>query len=57
MKTKSLYCEKRNAQIWQLFDELYKQQSMSMIEIYVIIGEKFYLSTDRVAEIVHKRRI
>ena len=57
MKNKSIYCQQRNQQIHQLFDQLYKSQQYSMLEIYVVIGEKFFLSTDRVAEIVHKRRI
>ena len=57
MKTKSKYCAKRNILIQQKFDELYKKQNMSMIEIYVIIGEEYELSTDRVSEIIHKRRI
>ena len=57
MKTKSKYCAKRNILIQQQFDELYKKQNLSMDAIYVIIGEEHGLSTDRVSEIIHKRRI
>ena len=57
MKTKSKYCAKRNILIQQRFDELYKEQKLSMIAIYVIIGDEYEISTDRVSEIIHKRRI
>ena len=57
MKTKSKYCAKRNIRIQQQFDELYKKQNLSMDAIYVILGEEYDLSTDRVSEIIHKRRI
>ena len=57
MKTKSKYCAKRNVLIKQRFDELYKLQNKSMDAIYVIIGEEYDLSTDRVSEIIHNRRI
>ena len=57
MNIKSKYCIKRNIKIQQRFDELYKQQDLSMMDIYVIIGQEHELSTDRVSEIIHKRRI
>ena len=57
MKGKSVYCARRNEQIKQRFDELNKEQELSMLDIYVIISEEYGLSTDRVSEIIHKRRI
>ena len=57
MNTKSKYCTKRNVLIKQRFDELYKEQNKSMDAIYVTIGEEYELSTDRVSEIIHNRRI
>ena len=57
MNTKSSYCAKRNMRIQNRFDELYKDNSRTMFDIYFILSEEFYLSTDRVSEIIHKRRI
>ena len=39
------------------FDELYKENKLSMFDIYFILSEEFDLSTDRISEIIHKRRI
>ena len=57
MKTKSKYCAKRNVLIQQRFDELYKTQKMSLSKIYLTIGDEYDLSSDRVSEIIHSRRI
>ena len=57
MNTKSSYCAKRNVRIQNRFDELYKDNTRSMYDIYFILSEEFDLSTDRISEIIHKRRI
>lgn len=57
MNTKSSYCAKRNVRIQNRFDELYKVNEHSMFDIYFILSEEFDLSTDRISEIIHKRRI
>ncbi len=57
MNTKSTYCAKRNVRIQRRFDELIKNNSLSMLDIYFQLSEEFDLSTDRISEIIHKRRI
>jgi len=57
MNTKSSYCAKRNVRIQKRFDELIKDNSLSMFDIYFILSQEFDLSTDRISEIIHKRRI
>ena len=57
MNTKSSYCAKRNVRIQNRFDELYKTNTLSMFDIYFILSKEFDLSTDRISEIIHKRRI
>jgi len=57
MNTKSSYCAKRNVRIQNRFDELYKKNKLTMLHIYSILSEEFGLSTDRISEIIHKRRI
>jgi len=57
MNTKSSYCAKRNVRIQNRFDELIKNNELSMFDIYFILSQEFDLSTDRVSEIIHKRRI
>lgn len=57
MNTKSSYCAKRNVRIQNRFDELIKDNDLSMFDIYFILSEEFDLSTDRISEIIHKRRI
>ena len=57
MNIKSSYCAKRNMLIQNRFDELYKENKLSMFDIYFILSEEFDLSTDRISEIIHKRRI
>lgn len=57
MNTKSSYCAKRNVRIQNRFDELLKNNTLSMFDIYFILSEEFDLSTDRISEIIHKRRI
>ena len=57
MNTKSSYCAKRNVRIQNRFDELYKQNKLTIFDIYFILSQEFDLSTDRISEIVHKRRI
>ena len=57
MNTKSSYCAKRNMRIQIRFDELIKDNELSMFDIYFKLSEEFDLSTDRISEIIHKRRI
>jgi hypothetical protein len=57
MNTKSSYCVKRNVRIQNRFDQLVKDNSLSMFDIYFILSQEFDLSTDRISEIIHKRRI
>ena len=57
MNTKSSYCAKRNVRIQKRFDELIKNNELSMFDIYFKLSEEFDLSTDRASEIIHKRRI
>ncbi len=57
MNTKSSYCAKRNVRIQNRFDQLVKDNSLSMFDIYFILSQEFDLSTDRISEIIHKRRI
>ena len=57
MNKKSAYCAKRNVRIQVRFDELYKDNTLSMFDIYFILSREFDISTDRVSEILHKRRI
>ena len=57
MNTKSSYCAKCNVRIQKRFDELIKDNELSMFDIYFKLSEEFDLSTDRISEIIHKRRI
>ena len=57
MNTKSSYCAKRNVRIQNRFDQLVKDNSVCMFDIYFILIQEFDLSTDRISAIIHKRRI